>query len=136
MSDTSSNAQTGMTCISCKLMFADGNKFVFFFLKIFFFCGSPIQTFILLSFVFTNNFFVFQNLGASQRHHYRSDFHRYNLKRKVVGLPPVTEQLFNEKVAGSFFMNMILKCLKMILLFFMETFKMIYVFFSFETFNF
>jgi len=61
MSDTSSNAQTGMTCISCKLMFAD---------------------------------------GASQRHHYRSDFHRYNLKRKVVGLPPVTEQLFNEKVAA------------------------------------
>ncbi|RCH90429.1 hypothetical protein CU097_005044 [Rhizopus azygosporus] len=33
----------------------------------------------------------------SQRAHYRTDWHRYNLKRKVVNLPPVTFSQFNEK---------------------------------------
>lgn len=31
------------------------------------------------------------------RAHYRTDWHRYNLKRKVVGLPPVTEEWFNAR---------------------------------------
>ena len=30
--------------------------------------------------------------------HYRSDHHRYNMKRRVVGLPPVSIQIFNDKV--------------------------------------
>ena len=29
--------------------------------------------------------------------HYRSDFHRYNLKRKVAGLPPVTREWFDAR---------------------------------------
>lgn len=35
-----------------------------------------------------------------QRTHYRSDWHRYNLKRKVVNLPPVTFEQFNLKTEG------------------------------------
>ncbi|CAN1185095.1 Cytoplasmic 60S subunit biogenesis factor REI1 homolog 1 [Linum perenne] len=31
---------------------------------------------------------------AQQKHHYKSDWHRYNLKRKVAGVPGVTEALF------------------------------------------
>ncbi|KAG2437956.1 hypothetical protein HXX76_005571 [Chlamydomonas incerta] len=31
--------------------------------------------------------------------HYRSDFHRYNLKRKVAGLPPVTKDWFEARKA-------------------------------------
>lgn len=34
-----------------------------------------------------------------QRSHYKSNWHRYNLKRKVAELPPVTEELFLEKLA-------------------------------------
>ena len=34
-----------------------------------------------------------------QRHHYKSDWHRYNLKRKVVGLPPVTVENFQARAA-------------------------------------
>ena len=30
--------------------------------------------------------------------HYRSDYHRYNMKRRVAGLPPVTATVFNQKV--------------------------------------
>ncbi|KAG0000626.1 hypothetical protein BGZ80_001338 [Entomortierella chlamydospora] len=33
-----------------------------------------------------------------QREHYRSDWHRYNLKRKMVELPPVTAEMFTQKV--------------------------------------
>ncbi|KAG0228505.1 hypothetical protein BGW42_002129 [Actinomortierella wolfii] len=33
-----------------------------------------------------------------QREHYRSDWHRYNLKRKMVELPPVTAEVFTQKV--------------------------------------
>lgn len=36
--------------------------------------------------------------GELQRDHYKSDWHRYNLKRKVVNLPPVTVENFNERV--------------------------------------
>lgn len=31
-----------------------------------------------------------------QREHYRTDWHRYNLKRKVVDLPPVTAEGINQ----------------------------------------
>ncbi|KAI8910840.1 C2H2 type zinc-finger-domain-containing protein, partial [Gorgonomyces haynaldii] len=34
----------------------------------------------------------------NQREHMKSDWHRYNLKRKVVDLPPVTAQVFIQKV--------------------------------------
>ncbi|KAI0087930.1 cytoplasmic protein [Irpex rosettiformis] len=33
-----------------------------------------------------------------QREHYRSDHHRYNMKRRVAGLPPVSAEVFNQKV--------------------------------------
>jgi len=35
--------------------------------------------------------------GDAQRLHYKSDWHRYNLKRKVASLPPVTEAVFSDK---------------------------------------
>ncbi|RIA88115.1 C2H2 type zinc-finger-domain-containing protein [Glomus cerebriforme] len=40
---------------------------------------------------------VFNNAKA-QRDHYGTDWHRYNLKRKVAELPPVTSEVFNQKV--------------------------------------
>lgn len=33
-----------------------------------------------------------------QRHHYKTDWHRYNLKRKVASLPHVTAEGFNQRV--------------------------------------
>ncbi|EJD52387.1 hypothetical protein AURDEDRAFT_55420 [Auricularia subglabra TFB-10046 SS5] len=36
--------------------------------------------------------------AEEQRGHYRSDHHRYNMKRRVAGLPPVSADAFNEKV--------------------------------------
>ncbi|XP_056008256.1 cytoplasmic 60S subunit biogenesis factor ZNF622-like [Ostrea edulis] len=36
--------------------------------------------------------------GNLQRAHYKTDWHRYNLKRKVATLPPVTAEVFQEKV--------------------------------------
>lgn len=36
--------------------------------------------------------------GELQRAHYKTDWHRYNLKRKVADLPPVTTEVFKEKV--------------------------------------
>ncbi|KAJ3788659.1 C2H2 type zinc-finger-domain-containing protein [Lentinula aff. detonsa] len=36
--------------------------------------------------------------AEEQRVHYRSDHHRYNMKRRVAGLPPVSVAVFNEKV--------------------------------------
>lgn len=38
---------------------------------------------------------------ASQREHYATDLHRYNSKRRVAGLGPVTIELYNEKVLSS-----------------------------------
>lgn len=38
--------------------------------------------------------------AEGQRNHYKSDWHRYNLKRKVVSLPPVTSDQFNAKTEG------------------------------------
>eukprot|EP00043_Microstomoeca_roanoka_P007527 m.72438 g.72438 ORF g.72438 m.72438 type:complete len:500 (+) comp13858_c0_seq1:794-2293(+) len=34
----------------------------------------------------------------SQREHYKTDWHRYNLKRKVAALPPVTAEAFRSRV--------------------------------------
>ncbi|KAH7108460.1 C2H2 type zinc-finger-domain-containing protein [Auriculariales sp. MPI-PUGE-AT-0066] len=36
--------------------------------------------------------------GEEQRGHYRSDHHRYNMKRRVAGLSPLSADQFNEKV--------------------------------------
>ncbi|PAV18655.1 C2H2 type zinc-finger [Pyrrhoderma noxium] len=36
--------------------------------------------------------------GEEQRQHYRSDHHRYNMKRRVANLPPVSATVFNQKV--------------------------------------
>ena len=38
------------------------------------------------------------NNSDEQRAHYKSDWHRYNLKRKVADLPAVSAQDFNERV--------------------------------------
>jgi len=40
---------------------------------------------------------IFQNIEA-QRVHYKQEWHKYNLKRKVAGLPSITEVEFNEKI--------------------------------------
>ena len=34
----------------------------------------------------------------TQRAHYKTDWHRYNLKRKVADMPPVTAENFAERV--------------------------------------
>lgn len=36
--------------------------------------------------------------GEVQRTHYKTDWHRYNLKRKVADMPPVTAENFQERV--------------------------------------
>ncbi|KAI0305505.1 C2H2 type zinc-finger-domain-containing protein [Multifurca ochricompacta] len=36
--------------------------------------------------------------AEEQRNHYRSDHHRYNMKRRVASLPPVSAAVFNQKV--------------------------------------
>ncbi|EAU91378.1 cytoplasmic protein [Coprinopsis cinerea okayama7 len=36
--------------------------------------------------------------AEEQRLHYRSDHHRYNMKRRVAGLPPISATLFNQRV--------------------------------------
>jgi len=36
-----------------------------------------------------------------QRDHYKEDLHRFNLKRKVANLAPVSQQLFNEKASNA-----------------------------------
>ena len=37
--------------------------------------------------------------SEEQRNHYKTDFHRFNLKRQVTNLPPISEKIFNEKVS-------------------------------------
>lgn len=39
--------------------------------------------------------------GESQRNHMRTDWHRYNLKRKIADLPPVSSQDYNDKVLAA-----------------------------------
>ncbi|KAF5326159.1 hypothetical protein D9611_000154 [Ephemerocybe angulata] len=36
--------------------------------------------------------------AEDQRVHYRSDHHRYNMKRRVAGLPPISVVIFNQRV--------------------------------------
>ncbi|PCH43710.1 cytoplasmic protein [Wolfiporia cocos MD-104 SS10] len=36
--------------------------------------------------------------AEDQREHYKSDHHRYNMKRRVAGLPPLSVVMFNQKV--------------------------------------
>ncbi|TFY55858.1 hypothetical protein EVJ58_g7987 [Rhodofomes roseus] len=36
--------------------------------------------------------------AEDQREHYKSDHHRYNMKRRVAGLPPVSPAIFDQKV--------------------------------------
>ncbi|KAF5322550.1 hypothetical protein D9619_001410 [Psilocybe cf. subviscida] len=36
--------------------------------------------------------------AEEQRNHYRSDHHRYNMKRRVASLPPISVAVFNQKV--------------------------------------
>lgn len=38
--------------------------------------------------------------GEDQRQHMKTEWHRYNLKRRVAKLPPISEAMFNEKVAN------------------------------------
>ena len=38
--------------------------------------------------------------APEQRVHYKTEWHRYNLKRKVAELPPVTEASFADRVVG------------------------------------
>jgi len=33
--------------------------------------------------------------------HYKTEFHRFNLKRKAAGLPSVTQDIFDQKVESS-----------------------------------
>ena len=40
--------------------------------------------------------------AQGQRNHYQTEWHRYNLKRKVVSLPPVPLDQFNAKTEGKF----------------------------------
>lgn len=37
----------------------------------------------------------------AQKAHFRIDWHRYNLKRKIVDLPPVTESIFKSRLAAA-----------------------------------
>jgi len=36
--------------------------------------------------------------AADQRAHYQSDLHRFNLRRQATNLPPVSAEVFHEKV--------------------------------------
>lgn len=36
--------------------------------------------------------------AQSQRDHYATELHRYNSRRRVAGLPALTQELFDEKV--------------------------------------
>ncbi|KZV81900.1 hypothetical protein EXIGLDRAFT_844210 [Exidia glandulosa HHB12029] len=52
--------------------------------------GSQLYTCLSCSIAF--------HTAEEQRLHYRSDHHRYNMKRRVAGLPPVSAHAFDEKV--------------------------------------
>ncbi|KIJ67668.1 hypothetical protein HYDPIDRAFT_25147 [Hydnomerulius pinastri MD-312] len=51
---------------------------------------GPLFTCLSCSIAFTS--------AEDQRVHYRSDHHRYNMKRRVASLPPVSAAVFNQKV--------------------------------------
>ncbi|KZO95522.1 hypothetical protein CALVIDRAFT_482625 [Calocera viscosa TUFC12733] len=52
--------------------------------------GEPLFTCLSCSIAFLT--------AEDQRAHYRSDHHRYNMKRRVANLPPVSATIFNQKV--------------------------------------
>ncbi|KAF9227481.1 hypothetical protein BS17DRAFT_748096 [Gyrodon lividus] len=54
---------------------------------------NPLFTCLSCSIAFTS--------AEDQRAHYRSDHHRYNMKRRVASLPPVSAAVFNQKVLES-----------------------------------
>lgn len=41
---------------------------------------------------------VWFKTNDAQRSHYKTDWHRYNLKRKVAGIPPVDAETFARRV--------------------------------------
>lgn len=43
--------------------------------------------------------------GEDQRGHYKTDWHRYNLRRKVAGLPPITADTFRTRVLAQQALN-------------------------------
>lgn len=43
---------------------------------------------------------IFENV-EEQRAHYQSEWHRYNLRRKVADLPPVTDAVYKQKLAAA-----------------------------------
>lgn len=49
--------------------------------------------------------------AEGQRIHYRSDWHRYNLKRKVADLPPVSREQFQQKQQGEILKHMFIELL-------------------------
>jgi len=53
--------------------------------------GTDVMTCIACKLEFVDN--------GLMREHYKSDYHRFNLKRKSAGLPSVSQVLFDEKVA-------------------------------------
>ncbi len=52
--------------------------------------GQPLFTCLSCAIAFLN--------PEDQRAHYRSDLHRYNMKRRVADLPPVKAEAFNRKI--------------------------------------
>ncbi|KAM6502355.1 C2H2 type zinc-finger (2 copies) domain containing protein [Amanita muscaria] len=63
------------TCLSCNMAFLSADEQSMFFSS---------------SLLFS--------IEDAQGLHYRSDHHRYNMKRRVAGLPPVSASVFNDKV--------------------------------------
>ena len=37
---------------------------------------------------------------TEHKNHYRSEFHQYNLKRKMVNLPAISEERFKKSISG------------------------------------
>ncbi|KAL4886951.1 C2H2 type zinc-finger-domain-containing protein [Aspergillus karnatakaensis] len=48
-----------------------------------------------------NTCFVAFRSSDGQRDHMRTDWHLYNMKRRVASLPPVSQEIFNEKVLAA-----------------------------------
>lgn len=53
--------------------------------------SRPTLTCITCRMLFTTN--------KEQRLHYKTNLHQFNLKRKIANLPPITEEVFEEKIA-------------------------------------
>jgi len=73
------------TCLSCSIAFysaEDQRTFIFFYADVY----LAVEKLNL------------STVRGFSGEHYRSDHHRYNMKRRVAGLPPVSVKVFNEKV--------------------------------------